>query len=59
MKCICEDLIEGVDRKIAVGDWNDMYILKQRGDYYIKAISDGYVSIKINYCPICGRKLEV
>lgn len=57
-KCICEDLIEGVDKEIEQGDWNTMYILKQGGEYYIKAISDGCVSLKINYCPICGRRLE-
>ena len=51
MKCICEDLKDGVDKEIEQGDWNTMYILKQGG-------GDGCVSVSINYCPKCGRKLN-
>ena len=58
MKCICEDLKDGVDKEIGQGDWNTMYILKQGGYYYIKAIGEGCVSVSINYCPKCGRKLN-
>lgn len=58
-KCVCKELKDNCDTTIAEGDWNTMYMTKEGHDYYIKALSDGYVSIKINYCPFCGRKIEI
>ena len=34
MKCICDDLKDGIDKEMEQGDWNTMYILKQGEDYY-------------------------
>ena len=58
MKCICELVKEGFSEKISSGTWVDMYIRKEYGKYYIKAVADGNAYLKLNYCPKCGRKLE-
>ena len=55
MKCICELIKEGHSEKLSVGDWNDIYIRKEYGKYYIEAIADGNAYLKLNYCcPKCG-----
>ena len=41
MKCICELIKEGHSEKLSVGDWNDIYMRKEYGKYYIEAIADG------------------
>ena len=58
MKCICELIKEGHSEKLSVGDWNDIYMRKEYGKYYIEAIADGNTYLRLNYCPKCGRKLE-
>ena len=58
MKCICELIKEGHSEKLSVGDWNDIYMRKEDGKYYIEAIADGNAYWTLNYCPKCGRKLE-
>ena len=58
MKCICELIKEGCSEKLSIGDWVDIYIRKEDGEYYIEAIADGNAYLTLNYCPKCGRKLE-
>ena len=29
MKCICDDLKDGINKEMEQGDWNTMHILKQ------------------------------
>ena len=58
MKCICELIKEGHSEKLSVGDWNDIYMRKEYGKYYIEAIADGNAYLRLNYCPKCGRKLK-
>ena len=55
--CICENLKNDYDTFLEQGDWNTMYIRKYYDEYFIRALGDGFVSIKINYCPFCGKKL--
>ena len=55
-KCIC-GVHENEVKRIAEGAWVDLYINKEAEDYLIEAISSGRASLKINFCPICGRKL--
>ena len=57
MNCIC-DLKDREEKEITKGSWVDLYITFRDGDYIIEAIADGISSMFINYCPICGRKLE-
>ena len=58
MKCICELIKEGHSEKLSVGDWNDIYMRKENGKYYIEAIADGSVYLELIYCPKCGRELK-
>ena len=58
MKCICELIKEGCSEKLSIGDWVDIYIRKEDGEYYIEAIADGNAYMKLNNCHKCGRKLE-
>ena len=58
MKCRCELIKGGCSEKLSIGDWVDIYIRKEDGEYYIEAIADGNAYLKLNYCPKCGRKLE-
>ena len=58
MKCICELIKEGCSEKLSTGEWNDIYMRKEYGNYYIEAIADGNAYLTLNYCPKCGRKLE-
>ena len=58
MKCICELIKEGHSEKLPISDWNDIYMRKEDGEYYIEAIAGVNVYWKLNYCPKCGRKLE-
>jgi hypothetical protein len=57
-KCICE-LNKGEEKLITKGSWVNLYISRDNYDeYWIEAISDGRASMKIDYCPKCGKKLE-
>lgn len=56
-KCIC-NLTEGQEKLISNGSYVDLYAKRDKYGYWISAISDGRADMKINYCPICGRKLE-
>ena len=58
MKYICELIKEGHSEKLSIGDWVDIYMRKEDGEYYIEAIADGNAYWELNYCPICGRKLK-
>ena len=58
MKCICEIVKEGYSETISIGTYVNMYMTKKDGEYYIEAISDGKATMRLNYCPKCGRKLE-
>ena len=58
VKGVCELIKEGLSEKLSVGDWNDIYMRKEYGNYYIEAIADGNAYLRLNYCPKCGRKLE-
>ena len=51
MKCICELIKEGRSEKLSTGEWNDIYMRKEYGKYYIEAIADGNAYLKLNYCP--------
>jgi hypothetical protein len=55
--CIC-NVKEGEEKLISVGDWVNLYIELICGEYWISGVADGNAIMKINYCPICGRKLE-
>lgn len=55
--CIYKTLKDNKDAQVAVGDWNTMYFRKENDEYYIRALGDGYVTLRINYCPLCGIKL--
>ena len=55
-ECIC-NLSEGEEKLISNGSWVDLYISLKDGEYWIEAISDGRASMRIDYCPKCGRKL--
>ena len=54
MKCICELIKEGHSEKLSTGQWNDIYMRKEYGNYYIEAIADGNAYLRLNYCPKCG-----
>lgn len=58
-ECICYGLKEGKQKLISNGSYVDLYMRLLDGEYYIEAICDGRASMKIDYCPCCGRKLEV
>lgn len=58
MKCICEIVKEGYPETISIGNWINMYMVKKDGEYYIEAVADGKARMILNYCPVCGRKLE-
>lgn len=58
MKCVCELIKEGHSEKLSTGNWNDIYMRKEDGKYYIEAVADGKAVMRLNYCPKCGRKLE-
>lgn len=55
-ECIC-NLSKGEEKLISNGSWVDLYMSLKDGEYWIEAISDGRVSMRIDYCPKCGRKL--
>lgn len=55
--CIC-NLKVNEENHICDGFWNSLYIERNKDGYYIVASSEGNVYMKINYCPLCGRKLE-
>lgn len=55
--CICENIKIDSQERISTGNWLDLFLERFSYGYYITAISDGNVSIEINYCPLCGRKL--
>lgn len=55
-ECIC-NLEEGEEKLIRRGSWNDLYLRLSNGEYRINAIADGIASMKIEYCPKCGKKL--
>jgi len=55
-KCIC-NLKEGTEYRIVQGNWCDLLISLEKGKYWIIGEGDGRAMVKINYCPICGRKL--
>ena len=46
MKCICESIKEGHSEKLSTGQWNDIYMRKEYGNYYIEAIADGNAYLK-------------
>ena len=58
MKWIGELIKEGCSEKLSVGNWNDIYMRKEDGKYYIEAVADGNAYLELNYCPKCGRKLK-
>jgi hypothetical protein len=57
MECLCQ-LKDNEEKLITEGYWINLYIYKEYGEYFIKALSDGRADMKIDYCPKCGRKLE-
>ena len=57
--CICS-LKEGEEKLLNGDSWIDLNISLTFGKYEIYASSeDGMASKQINYCPICGAKIEV
>ena len=58
MKCICEIVKEGYPEMISIGNWVNMYMSKEGNEYYIEAVADGKARMILNYCPVCGKKLE-
>ena len=55
-ECIC-DIKEGIELKIEEGNWVDLYIYRKESGYWIVGEGDGRSYLKINYCPICGKRL--
>lgn len=56
-KCICE-VSESEEKLIDEGSYVNLYISRDEYGYWINAIADGRASMKIDYCPKCGRKLS-
>lgn len=56
-KCICNGLKEEDLKSLAHGDYTELYIGKERGEYWLKAVGEGEAYKRIKYCPLCGRKL--
>jgi len=60
-ECMC-NLKENTENKIIVGDYCNLLIKKEtwmkENYYYIIGEGDGRATLKINYCPICGRELR-
>lgn len=55
--CIC-DLKVDEEKLITDGCWNSLWIERDKYDYLIVAAGEGIASMKIGYCPKCGKKLE-
>jgi hypothetical protein len=55
-KCIC-DLKEREEKLLREGSWVNLYISREHGEYFIVALSDGRATMRIHYCPQCGKKL--
>ncbi len=55
--CIC-DLKNGEEKLICNGNWNTLYIERDHDEFYLVAKADGNVSMRLNYCPECGRVLN-
>lgn len=53
---ICTALKENKIYKIE-GSWVNLEVKKMYEDIIIQAYGDGVATMKINYCPMCGRKL--
>lgn len=56
-KCIC-NLKNGEETHLADGDWTLLKLKKLDDGFYIEGWGDGVASMRINYCPKCGRKLS-
>ncbi len=54
---ICTNLEENKIYKIT-GSWVDLEIKRMYEDVVIQAYGDGVATMTINYCPMCGRKLN-
>ena len=59
MNCICKKLEKNSKEYLVFGNWNTLAMRRDEdGEYSIVAIGDGEAEMKLNYCPICGRKLS-
>ena len=57
-KCEICSLGIGEEKKLATGDYNEMYFKhRDKLDYVICALGDGWVTYKVRYCPNCGRRV--
>lgn len=56
-KCIC-NLEDGQKIIMDEGCWTYLKLNREHDGYYIEAWGDDVASMRINYCPKCGRKLS-
>lgn len=57
MECICNIPIHQ-EILLTRENWKDIYMCRDSQGYYIEVIEESSASIRIKYCPFCGRGLK-